>query len=83
MFWRRRKPFALYSGFKSYDAVYSYKMNSPAMKKEPNFESERSRKQNIISGYSETKFSARYEGLQGGDIHVIGSRWGTVVSLTP
>lgn len=25
--------FALYPGFKSYEAVYSYKMNSPAMKK--------------------------------------------------
>jgi len=40
MFWRRGKPFALYQGFKSYEAVYSYKMNSPVMKKESNFESE-------------------------------------------
>jgi hypothetical protein len=59
-------------------------MNSPAMKKESNFESKRSRQQNIISGYSKTKFSARYEGRQGGgNIQVIGSRWGSVVSLTP
>jgi hypothetical protein len=36
-----RGPFALYPGFKSYEAVYSYKMNSPAMKKESKFESEK------------------------------------------
>jgi hypothetical protein len=41
MFWRRGKPFDLYPGFKLYEAVYSYKMNSLAMKKESTFESEK------------------------------------------
>jgi len=44
----------------------------------------RSRRQNIISGYIKTKFSASYERRQGdGNIYVIGSRWWSVVSLTP
>ena len=53
-------------------------------RKNPNLKVKRRRQQNIISGYSKTKFSARYEGRQGvGNIHVIGSRLGSVVSLTP
>jgi hypothetical protein len=84
MFWRRGKASALYPGIKSYEAVYLYKMNSPAMKKKSNFQSEKKQMENIISGYNKTKFSASYKGRQGGgNINVIGSRWGSAVSLTP